>query len=148
MAKRCIYEDDQGKCRRIGKGNPPLCDEHNDVEFEYEEFIDTALEHPKIANIVDKINDVVGLGKKFLENLAQGENPLGKIPNIPKQKKQVVKISAREILHFGPSEILTKEKIKERKNALAHMAHPDKGGSNEAMARILNAAKELENEVK
>ena|SRR5688572_33428544 len=145
----CIYEDDQGRCNQTGRGDPPLCDAHNDVEFEYEEFIDTALEHPRIAGILDKVTEVVDLGKKFVEKLSKGENPLGNVPKNKPQPKVVVKgPTPREVLHFGPTELITPEKLKERKRALAHMAHPDKGGSKEEMARIIEAAKAIEKEMK
>lgn len=48
--------------------------------------------------------------------------------------------AARSIMHFGPSEPLTKERITKQRRALAAICHPDKGGSNEAMQKLNRAA--------
>jgi hypothetical protein len=60
-------------------------------------------------------------------------------PPPPKPKADPVAL-ARAILHFGPQEPLTKEKIKERQRLLAAAVHPDKGGDTSAMQRINQAA--------
>lgn len=49
-------------------------------------------------------------------------------------------VVARGILHFGPSDNLSKALIMERRRAIAALCHPDKGGSNEAMQRVNEAA--------
>jgi len=49
----------------------------------------------------------------------------------------------RTIMCFGINEELTAEKIKERKRELAKIVHIDKGGNDEAMARINAAADAL-----
>jgi hypothetical protein len=48
--------------------------------------------------------------------------------------------AARVLLHFGPDEPLTREKIKRNQKAVASLCHPDKGGSVEAMQRVNQAA--------
>ncbi len=50
---------------------------------------------------------------------------------------------ARGVLHFGPTEKLTREIVKRRRKDLAAMCHPDKGGSVESMQRVNAAADAL-----
>ena len=142
---KCVYEDDLGRCRKNGKGDPPLCSEHEKSDIEIYEIVDAVLAHPAGSRIVKKINDVLDGAAGFIDKLKQGQMPFS---GTPKPKIVVRKRNPREVLHFGPNEPLDEKKINERRNALAHMAHPDKGGSKEAMAEILEAAKELKNTLK
>lgn len=143
--RRCLYEDDLGPCRRYGYGNPPLCSDHENIdENEMQDLVDAALEHPLGQKIVKKANSVLDALSGFIEKLSKQQ-----LPNTPQPKTRVIiKRNPREILHFGPTESLTIEKIEKRKKELARLAHPDLGGSNEAMAQILEAAKLLVQETK
>lgn len=49
-------------------------------------------------------------------------------------------VEARTLLHFGPTDKITKKLITERRRALASLCHPDRGGSTDAMQRINQAA--------
>ena len=142
--RRCIYEDDLGACRRYGYGNPPLCPDHENIdENELNDLVDAALEHPLGKKIVKKANDVLDALSGFITKLSQQQ------VTVPQTKtKVVIKRNPRELLHFGLTESLTIEKIEKRKKELARLAHPDLGGSNEAMAQILEAAKILVQETK
>ena len=143
---RCSYKDEDGRqCRRKGYDDPPLCDDHIDEaeeaeEDKYAEIIDSVLEHPQSKNILSKLDAVLSKANDFVEKLKHGE-----IPSIKPQAPKVVtkKRNPRDVLHFGPKEVLTREKITARRKALARLAHPDLGGSNEAMAEINNAAEAL-----
>ena len=143
--QRCIYEDEEGKCRRIGYGDPPLCEDHEDAEVEvYDEIVDAILSHPAGNKIVDKVNSLLDSATSFIENLSKNK-PLGEVPKV--RTRPIPKQNPRDVLHFGPNEVLTKEKIDSRKKELALLAHPDRGGSNEAMAQILTAADMLKKEL-
>lgn len=52
-------------------------------------------------------------------------------------------IEARRILGFEEKELLTPERIKERKRALAAVYHPDKPGGSTAQMQRVNAAADL-----
>lgn len=53
-------------------------------------------------------------------------------------------LAAREVLGFEPAEPLTREKVQDRKKALARVFHPDMaGGSKAAMQRVLTSADAL-----
>jgi len=53
-------------------------------------------------------------------------------------------LAAREVLGFEPTEKLTRERVQERKKALARVFHPDMpGGSKAAMQRVLTSADAL-----
>jgi len=53
-------------------------------------------------------------------------------------------LAAREVLGFEPKEVLTRERVQERKKALARVFHPDMpGGSKAAMQRVLTSADAL-----
>lgn len=142
---KCVYEDDNGPCKSKGKGDPPLCTKHENSDIEVYEIIDAVLSHPAGSKIVKKINDVLDGAAGFIDKLKAGQMPSfsGAKPKIVVKKR-----SPREILHFGPNEELDEKKVNERRNALAHLAHPDKGGSKEAMAEILEAANELKKDLK
>lgn len=90
------------------------------------------LEHPQVAEVIERV-------KRALDRAGNAIDPTARVPR-PRQRQRIAPPDplplARSILHFGPDESLTTEKITKRRRALAAVCHPDKGGSTEAMARL------------
>lgn len=111
---------------------------------------------------------VMGVANSFLDRLFGGSPPAWGSPaggaaprpqrpikGAPKRKeapppkpKAPELEDPRGILGFSAGEVLTAEKIKERKRSLARMLHPDKGGSPRLMQQVNAAADQLLRSVK
>lgn len=140
--QRCAWDG----CRRVGEGNPPLCDVHYEDVYDeaddpsqFAEVVEEVMDHPQVRRVADH---VVGLLDKLagvVERVKRGDAaPQGRAP-----RPTADLAAARQLFHFGAQEPLTEELIRKRKHALAQMVHPDHGGSGDAMARINEAAKVL-----
>mgnify|MGYP001615100771 CR=1 FL=1 len=151
--KRCEYEDNRGRCRRLGVGQPALCSDHEEVEFEseseYAPIIETVLQNPRVYKIVSKAGGILdalaGLIDRATQKVTEGPRPVSEAPGGARRPvRSVPKDDPRTVLHFGPKDVLTEEIIKLRRRDLAKIAHPDKpGGSDEAMRKINAAADAL-----
>lgn len=144
MAKRknqCVV----GSCRRIGYGNPVLCEDHENVDIEYmDEVVNSVMNHPQSKEVAKKLDDIFIKAQEFLAKLQRGEIPIGPAAQPKVIQPKLVRRDPREVLHFGPKEILTEQKIMNRVKQLAKFAHPDaEGGSHERMIEINGAAEIL-----
>lgn len=159
MAKRrCEYEDNRGRCRRLGVGDPALCPDHEEVEFEseseYAPIIDTVLQNPRVDKIVSKAGGILdalaGLIDRATQKVAETPIPTsGPSGRARRPVREVPKDDPRTVLHFGSKDILTREIIKKRHVQLAQMIHPDHaGGSDEAMRKLNVARDELLKQIK
>lgn len=120
------------------KKKPPIEIDDEFDESPYEEALDALLENPRVQGLLGKFQNLLDRAGEVVDKAARGEIEFKRKPaETPKPK-----VSARSVLHFGPNEVLTEEKIKKRKKELARMVHPDAGGAAEEMARI-NLAAEL-----
>lgn len=153
--RRCSWLNSNGSpCRRLGVGNPPLCDQHEAAAgatggFDPQEFVenpihavrDAFLEHPKIQGFFDKLGNILDSGVEYIDRASKGNVPRARAqrPQPPQAKGP----DPRQVLNFGPHEHLTVAVIKERKKLLARLYHPDLKGSAEAMARVNAAADRL-----
>lgn len=133
---------------------PPLCarhldeyeadDEGTDEYGDLQDVLQTALKDKRVRGVLDR---AAGLFDRFAQVLdrASVTRPPGTPPphRPPPPRPSVPRENPRDVLHFGPTEVLTAKGVKDRKRALASMIHPDHGGSTEAMARINAAADAL-----
>lgn len=167
---RCVFGDGAYRCTKRGIGIPPLCREHYELVAGLEEeeadddegdgdffdnLFENLLEHPyvreKIEEVVRIIKDPAarhpnyqGPGMAYAAECpprprAQRPPPRQKPPDPPKTNGLTAP-QAREILHFSATQVLTATDIRKRQRQLARLAHPDVGGTAEAMARINAAA--------
>ncbi len=149
VAPRCYFVDTDGRCRRRGygpAGGPVFCEEHADEEYEgldTDQIIDTLLDNPQVQKGVGKVNSLLDKLAGVIDRVAAGDFPARKpAPQMPAVKQANPLMRARLILHFGPKDVLTKELISARRKQVARLAHPDLGGSPEAM-REVNVAADL-----
>jgi len=140
---------------RGATGNPAICgicyEEQLFVEAE-DSTVNQLLDHPAVQGLMDKGFQVFNKGVDRIIGRVDGYAKLAMqmVQNQQTQQAQApqpVQQSPREVLHFGPDEALTIEKIKTRKRDLASLCHPDKNGSVEAMQKINEAADLLLKEV-
>ncbi len=141
------------------RSNPPLCFEHayydDDEEGDFvvdptfvDDALDAVLENPRVKSVFNRAGAVFEKFAQVLDRVSQQQSapPPGKgpRPQSPPPRKPPPKENPREVLGFGPNQLLTEQIVKDRKKALASIVHPDKpGGSVEAMARINAAADAL-----
>ena len=156
--KRCQAREDGRRCYRNGSGQPPLCRTHKlalsqglDPNDPFRDVFDQVDRWVKSREGRDTVVAAVGtLADRLLDRFApQRRSPLGPVPRPPRMppppppperpKADPVQV-ARALLHFGPDEPLTREKIKERQRVVATLCHPDRGGSTEAMQWVNQAA--------
>lgn len=162
---RCVFGDGTYRCTKRGIGNPPLCREHYElvadasepteatetVDF-WDELLDRVLDHPYVQS---KVAEVLQILKDPARNSPHYQGPgqayAAEAPPRPRARYQAATPppppnrslsagQAREILHFSPTEPLTCEKVRKRQRQLARLAHPDVGGSADAMRRINDAS--------
>lgn len=146
VRNRCEYPG----CTKRGRGDPPVCLEHEEeiaaMEEEYpgNELLNEFMDNPRVREIFEKGSSVLDSIKDLVEKVKVGQMPHQNQPppQRPRPNDKALERQARMILHFDPNEQLTVDKIKQRRKDLAAMAHPDKGGSTEAMQRI-NASADL-----
>lgn len=156
--KRCSFEDEDGRCKRLGEGTPPLCPDHDEVEFdeeyEYAPLVDTIISNPRIDKLVGKAGGILDALAGLIDRAGQVGDK-GTVPPkagarpAPRPPRVAPADDPRTVLHFGSKDVLTREIIKKRHVALAQMIHPDHvGGSDEAMRKLNVARDQLLKEVK
>ena len=127
----------------------------------WDELFDRILDHPFVQSKVDEVMDLIkdparlsphyqGPGMAYAAEAPprphgtgkrkQRARPHAQPPPPPPTNGQVTEVQAREILHFSPQQALTCDVVRKRQRQLARLAHPDIGGSVEAMRRINDAA--------
>jgi hypothetical protein len=166
---RCVFGDGPYQCPKRGIGDPPLCLEHYELlqEAEYDEddpdaepdlfqdLLDRFLGHPSIRSRIDRVVEAIGDPSRFHPNY-QGpgqayaaeapprpNRPQHPPPHPPPRQPPLSLEDPRQILHFSPDQALTVDQVRKRQRQLARLAHPDLGGSKEAMLRINDAADRL-----
>lgn len=159
---RCVFGDGAYQCPKRGIGDPPLCREHYELlrEAEYEDeqtvepdvfqtLVDQFLGHPYIRSRIDLVVDAIGDPARFHPGY-QGpgqayaaECPPRSETAPPPRQPPLSMEDPRQIMHFSPNETLTADLVRKRQRQLARLAHPDTGGSEEAMRRINDAAGRL-----
>jgi len=83
MPRKCSFVEDSGRqCRRVGTGNPPLCEEHwNVVEDEetdmVEDFVEAVMDHPKVQGGFNRVASVLDRFTAMIDNVAAGRRPGG-----------------------------------------------------------------------
>lgn len=131
---------------------PRVDEEYEDEEYDtFHYVVDQILDHPKTQELFDKAGEFFdGFGeiiKQRVNDLGNGKRvpppPHTKTRARPRVKPQPPRPSPRTVLGFSETEPLTKKKVRERRRALAHILHPDKGGDQAAMQRINSAAESL-----
>lgn len=142
------------KCTQCGaspaRGNPALCgdcfvdDLRAGANSVFDRFLDRALDRG--AQALDKgVDRVVGRIDAYAQRFIAAQTTPGTGAPGASQPKGP---SPREIMHFGPDEPLTAQKIKDRKRQLAKICHPDTGTADPAgMAQINEAADALLKEI-
>lgn len=172
---RCRYVAARGeRCRRVATLDVGLCRQHA-IELERELAGDQTGVGRAIDQILggrDPVVVVVGAVQGYLGQILAGRSraqppppsssqspprsarsqqpppryPPRPPPPPPSRADQINPIArARELLGFEPTETITLETLKTRKQALARVFHPDRpGGSLAQMKRINDAADTLE----
>lgn len=143
---RYIGPDNTQCTGRGAKSRDGYCQPHWQVDIDPEdsqtnEIIDTLLENPNVQRGVQKVNSLLDKFSNLIDRAAKGDIPFFSKP--PQKPKVAPTAAARALLHFGPTEPLTEALIKERRRALARLAHPDLAGSAEEMTRINKATQIL-----
>lgn len=148
MPKRilCTYRDNDGRCRRTGYGQPPLCEEHA-VDDDYEpiqdprELVEAILENPAIKSGIGKANSILDKFSSILDNISNVTNRIPKIEPKPQiDPKKMQELRARKVLGFSPSEPLTEDLLKSKKRDLAKKYHPDVIGGDGSQMAVVNRA--------
>lgn len=165
-AVRCRYSDGRRRCTKNATIEDGLCRQHAlelEAELDGSDLIDnidrmlTQRGHQPIGEIVGGIFDNVinGVLGRLQQAAMPGSPPGPSSPprsssrasqrpppsSPPRPPPQVdPTIRAREILGFEPTERLTTEIVRARKQALAKVFHPDKQGGSDAQMKRVNAA--------
>lgn len=171
LRRKCVYLRADGRpCGRAAVGNPPLCKAHaEEIAGEemdvFSDAMDRLMDNPDVKYIFGQAGGLIDRIGSFLSFLPEqrGQPSETSEPGHarrppeqesgPRQRRQPIQqrptSTARVVLGFSAAEALTRDKIKARQKALAQALHPDRqGGSNEAMARVNQAADLLIKECK
>lgn len=169
---QCVFGEGAYRCTSEGTGDPPLCREHwlllqyaEEDDFEpytnqpgfgpedfFQSLLDTLLQTPAVKEVVGRVKQAVrdpsilsphyqGPGQAY--SAEAPPRPHGHRQPPPPPPPRIQAEDPRAILHFGPSDQLTVDLVRKRQRQLARLAHPDQGGSLEAMQRINAAADAL-----
>lgn len=115
-------------------------------------LLDMVLETPQAKQMFESVQDLIDRAgnaidpryhvsqQKAREAYQKHQPPPPPPPREPQTPPIDVDLLARRVMHFGPEEILTKERIMKQRRTLAAICHPDKGGSTEAMKQLNEAA--------
>lgn len=110
-------------------------------------LIDEAVNSPRLERMVPRAQLDEMLRRVQAQHAAAAQRrPPGPPPPraAPPPPRVDPLLAAREVLGFEPAEALTRERVQERKKALARVFHPDMpGGSKAAMQRVLTSADAL-----
>lgn len=137
---KCEYVTAKGKaCILPGLGSPPLCARHERYRPQaeptaYNHIIDAVFQQQPIQSLFNKVNGLLNKAGGFLDQI----NTLTNQQQTPRIDPKIVQACA--VLGFNPSTPPTIDAIKERRKELALKYHPDKGGSQEQMQAINQAA--------
>ena len=107
-------------------------------------LLDRVLETPQAATIFERVQELLDRAGNAIDPTARPGRPQRRVPPPPRpqpaQRGPDPLQVARMVMHFGPAEPLSKDKISKQRRSLAAICHPDKGGSTEAMQRLNRAA--------
>jgi hypothetical protein len=120
----------------------PLLDE-SDARDPLQVLLDRVLETPQAQGIFGQMQDLIDRAGNAIDPARRPpQQPPRRAapPPPPAPAAPDPLLTARAIMHFGPTETLTKERITKQRRTLASICHPDKGGSTEAMQRLNHAA--------
>lgn len=167
---QCVFkfelEGETYRCTRPGIGNPPLCREHYEIvqaaedrpgrmpQNFWDELLDRVLDHPYVQGKVEEVMEILrdparsspfyqGPGQAYAAETPPRPREQRKRPRRPPPEPPRDTLTCRqalEILHFSPKQKPSCAEIRKRQRELARLAHPDIGGSDEAMQRINAAA--------
>lgn len=155
LSDRCVYAEGRRRCRRNGSGEPVLCRAHRLVVIGgleagggaarvVERVERAAARDPLWSTILDVADEIIGRPRAQPapapppgpQNRPRTAPPRPPPPTPPKE-------DPRTVLGFPLGSRPTREAIKTRQRQLAKILHPDAGGSDEAVARVNNAAEAL-----
>ena len=104
-------------------------------------LVNRALQSPQAARVLGALEGLIDHAGNAIDPANAPLPPPTQQPqqSLPRRRANKILI-ARTVLHFSPTEKLSKTKITKRRRALAGLCHPDKGGSVEAMTKINQAA--------
>jgi len=110
-------------------------------------LLDRVLETPQARGLFEQMQDLIDRAGNAIDPAARPIRPplqQRRTPPPPAQPAPPPRPDPRQIarlvMHFGPAEPLSKDKISKQRRSLAAICHPDKGGSTEAMQRLNRAA--------
>jgi hypothetical protein len=116
-----------------------------------EEAVNLFVAHPSVQDVLSRFGELLdSAGAQVPHGIPRGH--AAEAPPRPGNGQRARAAHApppppgpdpRVILHFNPSETLTREKVKARQRQLAEIFHPDRGGSVEQMQKINAAAEAL-----
>lgn len=154
--RRCVYIVRGRPCGRPGAGNPPLCEEHEELlaAEAMDEEVEAAaaggwsddpfghafqrlLEQPPIQQLFERINNAISnLGRPVA-----GPGPQQPPPRPPPTRTGMSMQEARVTLGLPPDVKLTPEVVKKRWREVSKLFHSDHKGNDETMKRV-NVAKD------
>jgi hypothetical protein len=127
-------------------------DESFGAEDFFQSMLDTLLQHQAVQDVFSQVKQAMrdpsklsphyqGPGQAYAaEAPPRQHHQYRPPPPPPRQPASQAPEDPRAILHFGPRDKLTADIVRKRQRQLARLAHPDQGGSDEAMRRINTAA--------
>lgn len=122
--------------RKRKRRRRPQADVYEDP---FQALIDRVLDTQQARDLFDYARKQLDRAGNAIDPAAQPLPPLTPPPP-PRRRRPNKTFIARTIMHFEPTEILTRDLITKRRRALAELCHPDKGGNPEAMIKINQAA--------
>lgn len=120
--------------------------DESDMQDPLKVLLDRVLETPQARGIFEQVQDLIDKAGNAIDPAmrparrpprvqAHVQPPPRPVPRGPDPLQM-----ARMVMHFGPTESLSKDKISKQRRALAAICHPDRGGSTEAMQKLNRAA--------
>jgi hypothetical protein len=157
MPRKCSFFEANRQCRRIGHGNPPICDFHDSIMDNGEdEIVDAVVgrivENPTAQRVLNSLLGYIDRAAQGIDWTAAKVAPNGHHQPVqppprqrqaPPRRPEPPREDPRVILGIPVGVKVTQEMLKKRYRELALLYHPDKGGNTEAMQRITRARDQL-----